>query len=316
MLLVFLTLLVALSISSVAAYFSIIGLSAIFAANYWPVIIMGIVLEAGKITAALWLHRHWREAPKLLRGYLMSAVAVLMLITSMGIFGFLSAGHLAQNVPAQAIELQLQHLDEQIAQDQKALDNNQTQLDQLNKTIDTFLNNNRATNGEAIREHQNAERRQIQRSNDEINKHMAQLQNQEADFKQKDLQATAKLGPIMYLAPLLGVKDVDGAVRFVIFMIMFAFDPIAIALAIAAQWSFLNRKKASAPIKASVNEPEVKIEMPTKQTEPNIVAPTPKIEPPQAQTKVESVIPPAPVTTTPVPPSKPAKKSKGTLSGF
>ena len=89
-----LTLVCALSISAIAAYFSIIGLATIFPGSTTAVVIMGSVLEVGKIAAAVWLHRNWKQAPRLIKGYLTGAVLVLMGITSMGIFGFLSKAHI------------------------------------------------------------------------------------------------------------------------------------------------------------------------------------------------------------------------------
>jgi len=92
-----LTLLVAISISGIAAYYSILGLTAIFAAAFLPIVLMGSVLEVGKILATVWLHIHWRRAPLIIKTYLTSAVIVLMFITSMGVFGFLSKSHIEQS---------------------------------------------------------------------------------------------------------------------------------------------------------------------------------------------------------------------------
>ena len=95
-----LTLLVALTISGVAIYYSVAGLVAIFAAASIPIIIMGGALEIGKLVAAVWLHRYWDRAKWWLRIYLSVAVLVLMFITSMGIFGFLSKAHIEQTAAA------------------------------------------------------------------------------------------------------------------------------------------------------------------------------------------------------------------------
>ena len=92
-----LTLFVAISISAIAAYYSILGLTAIFAAAFLPIVLMGSVLEVGKILATVWLHIHWRRAPVIIKSYLTIAVLVLMFITSMGVFGFLSKSHIEQS---------------------------------------------------------------------------------------------------------------------------------------------------------------------------------------------------------------------------
>ena len=101
MLLGILTFLSALTISAVAIYYSVAGLAAIFAAAVIPIIIMGVSLEVGKLVTAVWLHRHWSRAAWWLKTYLSIAVIVLMFITSMGIFGFLSKAHIEQTSMSQ-----------------------------------------------------------------------------------------------------------------------------------------------------------------------------------------------------------------------
>ena len=96
MLLPYLILASALSISAVAIYFSIAGLTTIFPGAFWPIVIMGTSLEVGKLVCASWLHHNWKEAPRMLKFYLTTAVIVLIFITSMGIFGFLSKSHIEQ----------------------------------------------------------------------------------------------------------------------------------------------------------------------------------------------------------------------------
>jgi len=111
MLFAILTLLVALSISAIAAYYSIVGLAAIFAAAVVPIILMGAVLEVGKIVSTVWLHTFWKKAPKLTKAYLSSAVLILMFITSMGIFGFLSKSHIQQTAKSQDQVAQISTID-------------------------------------------------------------------------------------------------------------------------------------------------------------------------------------------------------------
>ena len=115
MLFAILTLLVALSISAIAAYYSIVGLAAIFAAAVVPIILMGAVLEVGKIVSTVWLHTFWKKAPKLTKAYLSSAVLILMFITSMGIFGFLSKSHIQQTAKSQDQVAQISTIDSNIS---------------------------------------------------------------------------------------------------------------------------------------------------------------------------------------------------------
>lgn len=125
------TVAVALTISAVAAYYSIIGLTAIFAAAVIPVIIMGAVLEIAKITTAVWLHTFWHDTTFLIKSYLTTATIVLMLITSMGIFGFLSKAHIEQAANSTTISAQLERIDTAINREQQT-------ISRANATIDGF----------------------------------------------------------------------------------------------------------------------------------------------------------------------------------
>ena len=109
-----LTFLIAITISSVAIYYSVAGLVAIFAAAAVPIIIMGTALEIGKLVAAVWLHRYWTRATWWLKTYLSIAVVVLMLITSMGIFGFLSKAHVEQNLASDTVTSRIEILEGKI----------------------------------------------------------------------------------------------------------------------------------------------------------------------------------------------------------
>lgn len=125
------TLFVALSISGVAAYYSIIGLGKIFAGAFLPIVIMGGVLEVGKIVTALWLHRHWERVPRLLRFYLVGAVIVLMLLTSMGIFGFLSSAHIEQTANARQSIAQIEQLDTNIRRQEAIISTSFAEIEKI-----------------------------------------------------------------------------------------------------------------------------------------------------------------------------------------
>lgn len=118
----FLVLITALSISSVAIYYSVAGLVAIFAAAALPIMIMGSVLEIGKLVTAVWLHRYWHEATWWLKSYLTVAVVVLMFITSMGIFGFLSRAHIEQTAQAEQSVQEITQIEEQILREQSVIE--------------------------------------------------------------------------------------------------------------------------------------------------------------------------------------------------
>jgi len=109
------TLMVALCISAIAAYYSILGLVAIFAAAFLPIVLMGSVLEIGKIFTTVWLHQNWHRAPTIIKFYLTTAVIVLMFITSMGVFGFLSKAHIEQTALSVEGASQIERIDSEIA---------------------------------------------------------------------------------------------------------------------------------------------------------------------------------------------------------
>jgi len=116
------TMIVALTVSVVAAYYSIVGLTAIFAAAVIPIIIMGATLEIAKVTAAVWLHSFWQEGAFLTKAYLVSAVVILMFITSMGIFGFLSKAHIEQAANSGGLVAQIERVDQEISREQQIIE--------------------------------------------------------------------------------------------------------------------------------------------------------------------------------------------------
>ena len=162
----YLVLLTALTISGVAAYYSIIGLTAIFAAAFWPIVIMGSVLEAGKLVTSVWLKKYWDQANWQLKTYLTSAVVILMLVTSMGIFGFLSKAHMDQGVPTGDITAQVNLFDEKIKTQRDNIESNRKALAQMDATVDQTIGRSNTeqgvTNAANLRRSQQRERGALQ----------------------------------------------------------------------------------------------------------------------------------------------------------
>jgi hypothetical protein len=131
-----LTLLSALSISGVAIFYSVIGLATIFPGAFVPVVIMGGVLEVGKLITASWLYRNWKFTPFMLRTYLTTAVIILSLITSMGIFGFLSKAHLEQNLASDTLIQRIQILEDKIESEKMSIERQNAVIDRLENSID------------------------------------------------------------------------------------------------------------------------------------------------------------------------------------
>lgn len=261
-----LTLLFAILISIVAAYFSVVGLAALFAATFIPVVIMGATLEAAKLVAAQWLHGNWKNPNVnwLHRTYMTSAVGALMLITSIGIYGFLSKGHLEQAAPLAGIELEVSQRTQQIEMLQANNTSMQTKLTQLDKSIDSYLAKDKAAQGLRARNGQKAERamidKQLQANNEKISKLNAEI----LPLKMQTSEVEAKLGPIKYVAELFGWQDANSAVRLVIMILMFAFDPLAIVMLLSAQITFdeLSKEKKDRKLADSLKEDVPPIELP------------------------------------------------------
>jgi len=224
MTLIILTFLSALLLSGIAAYYSIIGLAAIFTGAFWPIVFMGSVLEMSKLVTASWLYRNWKTCPLLLKSYLTSAVVILMVITSMGIFGFLSQAHIDSTLEAGANSVEIRTLKQQekIANDR---------LDYLLK---------RAGNPETASANVDRQIQQTQKELADINKRKLPLLKEENKL-------IAEVGPIKYIGDMVyGTEDANGidkAVRLVILLIMVVFDPLAVLLLIAANMSLQQRSR-------------------------------------------------------------------------
>lgn len=244
----------AISISSVAALYSILGLAAIFSGAKIPIMIMGGVLEVGKLVTASWLYQNWKnkELPKTIKYYLTTSVVVLVFVTSMGIFGYLSKAHLDQVVPTSSNTAKVELIDKRILQEERIIERAENTLLQLDKSIEVFLKNDYATRGLRERKKQEEERNELKLT---IDKSMDNIDNYMLDKNTYELEQSkieAEVGPLKYIAELIygdNAKDhFDEAVRWVIIVLIFVFDPLAVLLLIAAnislaQWSSGRKKK-------------------------------------------------------------------------
>ncbi len=235
--------LVALAITGVAGYFSILGLMAIFPASPIAVAAMGVVLELAKLVTASWVYRNWNIANKLLKTYFTIAVVVLSFITSMGVFGYLSRAHIEHSTVGGSTQLEITQLESQKASAERRLKNAQTSLD----TLDRLTTGENILDANFIRNQQRRERAAL---NKEIESATADIQAVETDLiplKTETLKLEAEVGPIKYVAELFyGSGDsatIDKAVRMMIIILIFVFDPLAILLIIAANMTFLSLTK-------------------------------------------------------------------------
>ena len=238
-----LLMLVALAITGVAGYFSILGLMAIFPASPIAVAAMGGVLEVAKLVTASWVYRNWENTNKLLKTYFTIAVVVLSFITSMGVFGYLSKAHIEHTTVGGSAQLKIEQLESKKASAERRLKNAQTSLD----TLDRLTTAEDVLDANYIRNRQKRERASL---NQEIESATADIQTVETDLiplKTENLKLEAEVGPIKYVAELFyGSGDnatVDKAVRMMIIVLIFVFDPLAILLIIAANMTFLSLTK-------------------------------------------------------------------------
>lgn len=242
MFLIILTFLSAISISVIAAGYSIIGLATLFAGAVTPIIAMGTALEVGKLVAASWLYHNWRsDIPRLLKTYLFTAIIILIFITSMGIFGFLSKAHLDQVKPVSGNNIKIELIDNQIAQEQKIIDRSQKTLDLLDKGLEVYIDKEYVTRGLKERKKQEEERNALNEAINNASDKIAELTNKKATLSLEQDKIEAEVGPIKYIAELIygdNAKDnFDKAVRGVILVLIFVFDPLAVLLLIAANIS-------------------------------------------------------------------------------
>ena len=242
MFLTLVTFISAISISLIAAGYSILGLATLFAGAYVPIIAMGSALEVGKLVAASWLYHNWRRnIPKSLKAYLFTSIIVLIFITSVGIFGFLSKAHLDQVKPTAGNTEQIALIDKKIRQEEKIIERAEKTLAQLDKALDVYIDKEYVSRGLKERKKQKEERELLNKSIDEAMAKIADLNNSKSSINIEQLKLEADVGPLKYVAELIygdNAKDhFDSAVRIIILILIFVFDPLAVLLLIAANIS-------------------------------------------------------------------------------
>lgn len=227
----------ALGVSAVAGYFSIVGLMAIFPAAAMSILAMGVVLEVAKLVTASWLYQNWERANILMKTYFVPAVAILSIITSMGIFGFLSKAHIDQGVESGDATAKIERLDIRIASNDKAIARAQSTLDNFDATLDRYTELGYVTRGLDARKEQAEERVAMRVIIDEAEADNDVLYDKRSEMSAEVRAFEVEVGPIKYIADLIyedGRENLEEAVRAVIIMLVLVFDPLAILLVIAA----------------------------------------------------------------------------------
>lgn len=291
MILAILLLLSGLSISAVAIYYSVVGLTAIFSAATTPIMIMGICLEVGKLVIASWVKAYWNRIPILMRTYAVVGTTVLMIITSLGIFGFLSKAHSDQNLVSGDVTSKIAIYEEKIQTSKENIDANRKALKQMDEAVDQSMvrstDEKGADKAVAIRRGQAKERARLQAEITAEQTNINKLNEEAAPIRAEVRKVDAEVGPLKYIAAFIYGTNPDSsilekAVTWVIILIVVVFDPLAVVMLLAAQMTFgWNKEKA---------EDEV---------EPEVIAP-PVVEEPVAE-KIEEPEPVPEVIEPPVP---------------
>jgi len=242
----YLTLFSGLVLSAVAVYYSVSGLTAIFAAAVVPILIMGVALEVGKIMATVWLKQNWSHAHWTVKTYLTFAIIFLMFITSMGIFGYLSKAHSDQNLVSGDVLAKVSIYDEKIKTSKENIETNRKALKQLDEAVDQIMARSQdeqgASKAVAIRKNQQRDRTRLSQEIETEQKNISQLNEEAAPIRAEIRKVDAEVGPIKYIAAFFyGSTDptiLEKAVTWVIILIIVVFDPLALMLLIASQMSF------------------------------------------------------------------------------
>ncbi len=232
----------AIALSSIAAFYAVVGLMSIFAAAAIPIAIMGATLEASKLVVASWLYRNWNSVPLLLKTYFTTALVILMLLTSMGIFGYLSKAHLDQAVPTGDAVAKLELVDEKIKTQRENIDAARKAINQLDAQVDQILGRSEDSRGAEravqIRRNQARERARLIADIQSAQTEIARLNNERGPIAAEVRKVEAEVGPIKYIAALIYEEQandeaLEKAVRWVIIMIVLVFDPLAVLMLIA-----------------------------------------------------------------------------------
>jgi len=242
-----LALLSGLTISAVAIWYSVAGLVSIFAAAVIPIIVMGVVLEVSKLIATVWLKINWARAPVFIRSYLIAAIAILMVITSMGIFGFLSKAHSDQSLVSGDVQSKIAIYDEKIKTARENIEANRKQLKQMDEAVDQVMGRSTDEKGAdkavSVRKNQSRDRVALAKDIEANQKLIAKLNDEAAPIRAEVRKVEAEVGPIKYIASFIYGSNPDAnvlekAVTWVIIIIVVVFDPLAVILLLASQYSF------------------------------------------------------------------------------
>lgn len=265
----------AILISGLAGLVSIIGMVALFPAGGITIVAIMALLESSKLLIAGWTHANWKSkiVPRWLKAYMVAAVITLMAITGMGVYGFMTKAHIEQNAPTAAVQIDIDQKETALAQLEVQRTQLQTQQNQINETVASYLEGGRAQGAGTFIRQQRAEQARIQAEVSGLNDQITAANVALAPLRREIAGSEAKLGPLQSVAELLGLKDPAGAVKFIILMLMFCFDPLAVGSMIAASIAIGEylRLRREAALEESRQPEAIPVEPETPEESPEIV---------------------------------------------
>ena len=266
MILAYLLLLTGLTISAVAIYYSVVGLTAIFSAAAIPIIVMGSSLEVAKLVCASWLKANWDRIPRIMKVYMSAAVVVLMLITSMGIFGFLSKAHNDQNLVSGDVQSKIAIYDEKIKTAKDNIEADRKQLKQMDEAVDQIMGRSSDEKGadkaNSVRKSQQRDRASLAKDIETNQKLIASLNDEAAPIRAEVRKVDAEVGPIKYIAAFIygttpDASMLERAVTWIIILIVIVFDPLAVIMLLGSQMTFAWHREGHDPLAEETPDPYV-----------------------------------------------------------
>lgn len=249
---IYLAVAVALMLSSISAYFSVLGFTALFPGSFLPIIVMASSLELAKIITVVWLHQHWKDVSWFIRSYLSASVIILMIITSLGVFGFLSKAHIKYQLNIDSgIGEQIALLEAEITNKEKMLADTEKEITLIDGAAEKLfdLSKKVADAKTAIRERDKnkKERTKLLQQKTDIEKEIAELKTEHIQIKTKYSEKESEVGPIKYAADLIFGKatkeQLERTIRYAILLLVFIFDPLAIVLLLGASSIYKKRSQ-------------------------------------------------------------------------
>lgn len=244
----YIALFTALALSVVSAFYSITGLTAIFSGAFYPIIIMGAVLEIGKVVTTSWLYRNWQTSGIVLKFVLIPIVTILTLISSMGIFGFLSRAHIEQTISIQNGQSEsIQEIENSILVEKSTVTDIDLQISQIDNVVKKLVDSGKPLASLGVTDGQKKQRAALIARKDFISKNINEEQSHKLALELQLKRLEAEVGPIRYIANMFytnaDAAQLEIAVKWMILIIVVVFDPLALALLLAANHGLLKGKE-------------------------------------------------------------------------